>query len=125
MTPAPSEAPRRRPAQPLPGARLCALSDLADPGAKGFLFREGDRLFQGFVVRKGDGIKGFLDRCPHAGFPLALVPDRYLTREKDLIICASHGALFRLDGLCIGGPCAGARLLSWPVGLDQGWVVAA
>lgn len=103
-------------ARPAPGARLCALADIADPGAKGFLFRQGEALFLGFVVRRGETVTGFIDRCPHAGMPLALLPNRYLTREGDLILCSSHGALFRpADGLCLGGPCAGKSLTGWPV----------
>ena len=61
-------------------------------------------------------MRGYIDRCPHAGMPLALLPNRYLTREGDLIVCSSHGALFRPDdGLCVGGPCAGKWLTPWPV----------
>ena len=69
---------------------------------------------------------GFVDRCPHAGMPLAVTPDSYLTREGDLILCSSHGALFRIDdGRCIGGPCAGAALTSWPVTIEGSEVVTA
>ena len=114
------------PARPGPGQRLCALAEIADPGARGFTFREGEALFAGFVVRQGDEVRGYEDRCPHAGMPLALFPDRYLTREGDLILCVSHGALFRLaDGLCIGGPCAGKSLASWPVRLAGRELVTA
>jgi nitrite reductase/ring-hydroxylating ferredoxin subunit len=111
---------------PAPGLRLCALSDLADPGAKGFEFRQGEALFSGFLVRKGDSVFGYHDRCPHAGWPLSISPDRYLTQAGDLILCAGHGALFRVeDGLCLGGPCAGRRLAPWPVRVEAGTVVAA
>jgi nitrite reductase/ring-hydroxylating ferredoxin subunit len=104
------------PARPLAGTRLCDLADLADPGAKGFIFRRDEAMFLGFVVRTGDGVTGYVDHCPHAGMPLALLPGRYLTREGDLILCSSHGALFRLhDGLCVAGPCAGKLLESWSV----------
>ena len=113
------------PARPAAGTRLCALKDLADPGAKGFDFREDEALFHGFVVRRGDEVRGWIDRCPHVGLPLAVLPDRYLTREGDLIICGSHGALFRLDGLCVGGPCAGQSLQPWPIRLIDGEVLTA
>lgn len=117
---------RENAAQPAPGTVLCALADLADPGAKGFMNREGDRLFLGFVVRKGSEVFGYVDRCPHAGMPMAPMPDRYLTREGDLILCGSHGALFRIgDGYCVGGPCAGLRLWSWPVRVEGDAVIAA
>jgi len=113
------------PAQPAPGTRLCALADVPDPGSKGFYFRAGDKLFMGFVVRKDGGVFGYVDRCPHTGLPLAAVPDRYLTRENDLILCTSHGALFRIgSGLCVAGPCAGRALWPWPVRVEGGEVVA-
>lgn len=95
--------------------RLCALADLADPGSRGFRFREGDRLFAGFVVREGDVVSGFADSCPHAGWPLSALEDRYLTRDGRHILCAGHGALFTLDGRCVAGPCDGERLTPWPV----------
>ena len=90
------------PAQPTAGTRLCGLDEIADPGAKGFLFRAGEALFLGFVVRRGGGVKGYVDRCPHAGMPLALIPDRYLTREGDLILCSlARGVVSdRGRGLC-------------------------
>jgi nitrite reductase/ring-hydroxylating ferredoxin subunit len=104
---------------------LLQLAELADPGAKGFIFRSGEALFLGFVVRVGQRVRGFVDRCPHAGMPLAFPPDRYLTREGDAILCATHGALFDLEGLCVGGPCAGLRLRDWPVRVEAGAVVVA
>ena len=114
------------PAQPPPGTRLCALGEIADPGSKGFLFREGEALFLGFVVRRGHEVVGYMDRCPHAGMPLAMVENRYLTREGDLILCSSHGALFSIgDGLCVGGPCAGQALRTWAVKTAGGEVVTA
>jgi nitrite reductase/ring-hydroxylating ferredoxin subunit len=114
------------PAAPPPGTRLCALGEIADPGSRGFLFREGEALFLGFIVRRGDAVTGYIDRCPHAGMPLAMAPDRYLTREGDLILCSSHGALFRIaDGVCVGGPCAGQALRGWAVRVEDGEVVTA
>ena len=113
-------------AKPAPGVALCPLAEIADPGAKGFRFREADVLFSGFVVRRGDAVTGYVDSCPHAGWPLAMVGDRYLTREKDLILCSGHGALFHPDnGICVAGPCAGDRLKPWPVAVVDGTVVTA
>ncbi|MBV8593862.1 MAG: Rieske (2Fe-2S) protein [Caulobacteraceae bacterium] len=114
------------PARPGPGLRLCRLDEVPDPGARGFSFRAGEALFAGFVVRRGGAVTGFVDRCPHAGMPLALLPGRYLTRAGDLILCASHGALFRPDnGVCVGGPCAGAALTPWPVRVASDAILTA
>lgn len=113
-------------ARPAAGVDLCALDDLADPGAKGFRFRDGDRLFAGFVVRLGGTVRGYVDSCPHAGWPLAVFDDRYLTRTGERLLCAGHGALFRPeDGVCTAGPCAGEALKPWPVTLRDGRVETA
>jgi nitrite reductase/ring-hydroxylating ferredoxin subunit len=113
-------------ARPAPGVRLCALADIPDPGAKGFVFREGDYLFAGFVVRKDGAVHGFVDRCPHTGTPLAAFPDRYFTRERDLLLCATHGALFRpADGRCVAGPCEGRSPGAWTVIVQGDDVVTA
>ncbi len=105
------------------GVPLCRLDSLADPGARGFVLQVGGADFHGFVVRKGPAAFGWVDRCPHAGFPLAQQMDRYLTREGDLVLCSWHGALFKPDsGLCVGGPCGGSKLTAWPVEVVEGMV---
>jgi nitrite reductase/ring-hydroxylating ferredoxin subunit len=103
------------PARPAPGAWLCALADIADPGGKGFRFRVKGRIFAGFVIRKGELITGYVDSCPHAGWPLATFDDRYLTRDARHILCTGHGALFTLDGEGATNPCMGMHLTPWPV----------
>jgi len=112
------------PARPAKGTALCALTDIPEPGARGFDFRAGDQVFAGFVVRKAGLVLGYVDVCPHAGWPLAPLPDRYLTRDAERLFCGGHGALFRVeDGLCTSGPCEGDRLTPWPVRVDADGVV--
>lgn len=114
------------PARPAAGTPLCRLDEIADPGAKDFRFRDDDRLFAGFVVRRGDRVFGYVDSCPHNGWPLGGPTGRLLTREHDLILCSGHGALFRIDdGVCTSGPCAGQRLGAWAVAVVDGAVVTA
>ena len=108
------------------GVTLCALELLADPGARNFVLQIGERYFHGFVVRRGDTVAGYVDRCPHMGLPLAQQLDDYLTPDKSLIACSWHGALFQAeDGLCVGGPCQGQRLTEWPVEIVDGKVRTA
>jgi len=117
---------RLNPARPAAGATLCPLAEIADPGSKDFRFRVEDRLFAGFIVRRGEAVFGYVDSCPHAGWPLAGPSGRHLTRDGGKILCAGHGALFRIeDGLCTSGPCADDRLEPWPVGVVDGVVVTA
>lgn len=105
---------------------LCAEADLPDPGARSLVLQIGEAFFHGFVVRKDGQVAGYVDRCPHAGHPLALELDRYLTPDGTLILCGWHGAVFEpLTGLCVGGPCAGGRLTPWPVRVVGGIVRTA
>jgi nitrite reductase/ring-hydroxylating ferredoxin subunit len=39
------------------------------------------------------------------------MPDDFLSKDRESIQCASHGALYEIDtGLCFRGPCAGKSL---------------
>ncbi len=108
------------------GVTLCALADLADPGARNFVLEIGGKHFHGFVVRRGETVAGYLDSCPHMGLPLAKQLDDYLTGSGDWIECDWHGALFQPDdGLCVAGPCMGQRLRPWPVEVIGGLVKTA
>jgi nitrite reductase/ring-hydroxylating ferredoxin subunit len=71
-------------------------------------------------------VRGFVNRCPHAGHPLNLRPHRFLTADSALILCSSHGALFEKEtGYCIAGPCAGKHLLPVPLKVESGFVMLA
>lgn len=103
------------------GVRLGSLDLIADHRARNFVLQIGKSRFHGFVVRLGETARGYVDRCPHAGLPLAQKLDEYMTADGDLIACSWHGALFDAnDGLCVGGPCAGARLTPWPIEVRDG-----
>ena len=112
---------------PAPGTRLCALDDIPDPGGRGFDFRDGDAIFAGFVVRRGGQAFGYVDSCPHAGWRLGSLDDRYLDRLGTHILCFGHGASFEIDsGAAVAGPCPpGARLQPWPVEVRDGAVFTA
>ena len=109
-----------------PGVKLGPLDQIADPGARNYVLQIGDKRFHGFVVRRGEAAFGYVDRCPHAGLPLAQALDQYLTDDGGLIACSWHGALFEVEtGACVGGPCAGTRLSPWPVRVEDGRIVTA
>lgn len=109
-----------------PEIALGALDLIADGAARNFVIELRAGRFHGFVVRRGDSLAGYVDRCPHMGVPLAQTLDAYLTDDGSLIACAWHGALFRIeDGACVAGPCAGARLSPWPVEVRDGSIVTA
>ena len=115
--------------RPPAGVALCRLEEIADPGARGFTFAGDDaeaRPFQGFVVRRGGELHGYVDSCPHTGGPLPAEPDRYLDRKGEWILCWTHGAMFQIaDGLCVAGPCVKRSLRPWPVAVRGDEVVTA
>jgi nitrite reductase/ring-hydroxylating ferredoxin subunit len=114
------------PARPPAGTVLCPLGEIPDPGSRAFHFFAGDKLFLGFVIRRGETLTGYVDSCPHTGQPLGGPTGRHVTREGDLILCTGHGALFRIgDGVCTSGPCEGRRLEGWGVEVQEGDVVTA
>ena len=102
---------------------LCRLDAIPDPGSRGFDLDTEAGAVSLFVVRAGGAVIAYENSCPHTGGPLDWVPGRFLTREKDLILCATHGALFRIaNGACLSGPCVGERLRALPVSLAGGTV---
>jgi len=108
------------------GINLGPLDLIADGGARNYVLQIGDKRFHGFVVRRGEAVFGYVDRCPHQGLPLAQELDRYLTPDDGLIMCSWHGAVFTVEeGACVGGPCVGARLAPWPVEAREGRIVTA
>ena len=103
---------------------MALLVDIADPGAREFEIGTGDSRVSGFVIRKNDQAFAYLNTCPHAGKPLNWGPDRFLTRDSGLIMCAGHGALFEIEsGLCVAGACLGASLTSLEVEISDGRVL--
>lgn len=103
---------------------VCRLEDVPDGDARGFELDDGHDGEEGrplrlIVVRQGEHALVYVNRCPHRGTPLDWMPDRFLDAEGRHLICATHGALFRVeDGLCMAGPCAGdalVRVAAWVV----------
>jgi len=99
------------PAAREPSVWSCAADTLA-PGqtAKFRLFRRGKHV-EAFIINTGGVCHAYVNRCPHAGTPLDLWPNEFLTEDGRHLICSTHGAIFeRHTGLCVEGPCPGARL---------------
>jgi nitrite reductase/ring-hydroxylating ferredoxin subunit len=104
---------------------LCRLDDIPDPGCRMFDFGAGGWPAEGFVVRRGDSVYGYVNVCPHAGHALNWKPDAFLTRDGNLIMCSAHGAVFEIEtGLCVAGPCPGQSLRRLTVRVADGrvWV---
>lgn len=105
--------------------RLCRLDEIADGAAKGFAAAPG--AFTGlFAVRRGDAVYAYVNSCPHIGVPLDWSPDRFLNADATRIICATHGAEFRIeDGMCLRGPCQGEALEPVMIQIKDGAIFVA
>ena len=90
-----------------------SLSPVAAIPEGGFIAVEAviDGEYESIVLfRKGESVRAWLNVCPHAGRRLDYLPGKFLM-DKDLLVCAAHGATFRTDdGECVAGPCRGAHL---------------
>lgn len=106
------------------GTRLSAVDDIPDGGSAGFAIDSpGGRRFY-MAIRRGNDIFVYVNSCPHVGAPLDLRPGQFLNLERTHIICANHGALFKIeDGHCVSGPCAGKSLTAAPVEIRAGEIV--
>ena len=91
--------------------QVALLDEIKDPGAREFRVGDGDWPFRGVVVHWKGGIYSYTNSCAHLGHPLNFDQDRFFTPDYKFLLCGSHGALFEPDtGLCVSGPCLGARL---------------
>ncbi len=53
----------------------------------------------------------YVNRCPHAGTALDTRRDHFFSDDGRLLACGTHGAVFAPEtGVCVEGPCPGARL---------------
>jgi nitrite reductase/ring-hydroxylating ferredoxin subunit len=103
---------------------LCRLTELRATGCREFRIGDGDWPLRGFVVQSEQGVRAYLNRCPHLSYPLNCLPDDFLSYDRHYLQCKMHGALFEKDsGLCIAGPCLGRRLVALPLRVDDDAVV--
>jgi len=93
------------------GCLLCTLSELEEGVPQEIYQALPDEEVHLIVGRLGDKVFAYDNVCPHQGRPLNWAPNRFLVHEGEQIVCAAHGATFRLeDGSAVSGPCQGVGL---------------
>jgi len=114
---------------------VCRLSELEHAGARGFTIAGADWPLRGLVVRVGDAVYGYVNRCPHAGAPLdkaACVarltspePGVYQrSRVGELLRCPWHGWEFDMrNGQSWFDP-KRVKVRSYPVKVESGGELA-
>jgi nitrite reductase/ring-hydroxylating ferredoxin subunit len=91
---------------------ICASDALADggPGVRFEVHRAGEAL-PAFAVRFRGMVRAYVNECQHQATELDWNPGEFFDAERLYLICATHGACYDpTSGVCIAGPCAGARL---------------
>ena len=107
-----------------PSVWRCGAGALV-PGrtAKFRLIRQGKPI-DGFIINVGGRYHAYVNRCPHAGTPLDQWPNEFLSDDGRSLVCSTHGAVFDPEsGVCLEGPCPGARLDLLMVESDGGSLV--
>lgn len=102
-------------ANPAVLARLSELPEGQPVAVDASIDGEPDSLI---LFREGDMVRAWRNICPHAGRRLDWSPGQFLRSKEGLLICAVHGASFKLSqgGECVAGPCKGQSLS--PVGVS-------
>ncbi len=92
---------------------VCRSEALVD-GGEGVRFpvRVAGATATGFVVRYRGRVFAYLNRCAHVALELDWLPGRFFDTGGELLVCATHGALYDPEsGRCVGGPCGGRGAL--------------
>ncbi len=99
-------------------------SRLSDGASLKFVFRDGDRDREGFVVRHKGRLFAFVNECRHIPMSLDWVENRFFSTDGCYLQCATHGALYEVEtGVCIDGPPAGKRLQQLEVAVRDDEIV--
>ena len=103
---------------------LATLESIEDGG---FAEAEIDGSPESLILhRDGQGVRAWLNVCPHAGRRLDWAPGQFLKSKDGLLVCAVHGASFELQrGECVAGPCRGDCLKAVAVEVSDGAVLLA
>ncbi|MGA2551239.1 MAG: Rieske 2Fe-2S domain-containing protein [Burkholderiaceae bacterium] len=98
---------------------LARLADLPEGEGRECVVGEADAQERIVLVRLGDRVLAYENRCPHFLIPLHYEPNQFWIYGGDTLMCAHHAALFDLEsGVCFDGPCKGAALRAIAVRLE-------
>ena len=88
-----------------------------------FAFLLKEKKLEGFLINDGGNFRAYINRCRHMGITLDWDTGEFYNRQKDGLICKTHGAVYRPDtGACTSGPCLGKSLFPLPLLRESGEV---
>ena len=91
---------------------ICPSAELSEGGdGVRFEIARGGKSLAAFVVRWHAKPFAYINECRHQATELDWNAGDFFDESKLYLMCATHGAMYEPDsGLCIAGPCLGARL---------------
>ncbi|MCS1409355.1 MAG: hypothetical protein M2R45_02535 [Verrucomicrobia subdivision 3 bacterium] len=76
------------------------------------------RYVHGFLIRYQGEIFAYENKCRHLPLSLDYDDGRFFDEARRHLVCQTHGAIYEPDsGLCLRGPCQGARL--FPIEFEE------
>ena len=96
-----------------PDCLICPSGDVVERGlARRFEIPAEPRSLPAFVIRYQGKIYGYINACRHVPVRLDEAEGDVFDLSGHYLICSMHGARYLPDnGLCVGGPCKGQRLI--------------
>jgi len=91
---------------------ICASEALIDGGAGvRFEVRRAGGQTPAFAIRFRGVVRAYVNECQHQATELDWNFGDFFDAERLYLVCATHGAMYEPEsGVCIDGPCRGARL---------------
>ncbi len=103
--------------------RIVAEEDLKEGATHKFTFEKEGIRREGFVLRHEGKVVAYENLCMHLPLSLNYGDNQFFTRDKRHLVCQTHYALYEpATGLCVQGPCEGAKLRRLEISLSEGTI---
>ena len=100
------------------------IEDVPNHGAIVIDIWPNGELISIILARKNAEVYGYINRCPHAGWPLENFNGSFIFTPNFDLVCAAHGAIFDVtNGHCLGGPGQSRPLQKYPITIKDGLII--
>lgn len=109
----------------MPLVCVARVADLQRDRTAKFTFRRESIKRDGFALLHDGKIAVYENVCRHIPISIDYGDNKFFTPDNEHIICRTHGAVYEpLTGLCVRGPCEGAKLIPIEFELrgDEIWI---
>ncbi len=106
--------------------KICDLKGLTELSCREFSVENGVFNNDAFLIYYQQYCYAYENSCPHTGVNLNWQNEQFFSFDGLYLQCSLHGALFEPEsGLCIRGPCKGAKLKAVNVLIEKDAVYKA